>query len=217
MRISSTLIALASLSVSSAGCLAPKPPEPHVLALRVESDPGVALAGARVVYQGANAGSSDEQGLVKLSVQGAEGSVVNLGVECPEGHRSPAPLSLVLRRSARAPEYSVRCAPLFRSVVVALRAEHGPELPILQLGREVGRTNRSGAAHVLLKSAPEETLELTLDTSQNPALRPRNPTTRFRVGQADDLLVFNQTFSVDKPKPVRAARPTQETGPIRIR
>jgi hypothetical protein len=201
------------------GCVPERQATSYPIAVRVQSDPGRPLGGARVLYQGKAAGVSDEHGLVKLSVQGAEGTTVNFGIECPEGHRSPSgPLSVVLRRaneSNRHPEFAVLCPPVLRTVVVAVRADHGANLPIVQLGREVGRTDRSGAAHVLLKSAPEETLELTVDTSSNPALRPRNPTTRFRVGQSDDILVFNQAFSVETPRATGA--PRRPRGPIRIR
>jgi hypothetical protein len=189
------------------------------VALRIQSDPGRPLAGARVVYRGEAAHVSDDQGLVALSLQGVEGTSVSFNIECPEGHRAPsAPLSVVLRRANEAdrrPEYAVLCPPLFRTVVVAVRAERGASLPVVQLGREVGRTDASGAAHVVLQSAPEETVELTLDTSAHPLLRPRNPTTRFRVGQSDDILVFNQAFNSDKPKLVVRSKPRSE-GPIRI-
>jgi len=200
------------------GCVPERPATSYAIAVRVQSDPGRPLAGARVLHQGKAAGVSDERGLVKLAVQGAEGTTVSFGIECPEGHHSPSsPLAVVLRRateSNRHPEFAVLCPPLLRTVVVAVRAERGANLPIVQLGREVGRTDRSGAAHVMLKSAPEETLELTLDTSSNPALRPRNPTTRFRVGQSDDILVFNQAFNIETPRASRASR--RPSGPVRI-
>ena len=199
------------------GCVPAQQVSSYYIALRVQSDPGRPLAKARVLFEGKAAGVSDERGLVQLSVSGSEGARVNLAVECPQGYRSPgAPISAVLRRpneSDRHAEYSVLCPPVFRTVVVAVRADRGPNLPILQLGREVGRTDGAGAAHVLLKSAPEESLELTLDTSSNPALRPHNPTTRFRVGQSDDILVFNEAFVLETPKKRGRAAPR---GPIRI-
>jgi len=221
VRFGSTCSVLAWLltSVSAWSCVPARQASSFVVALNVQSDPGRPLANARVLAQGKMAGVSDANGLVSLSVQGQEGSSAEFLVECPEGYRSPVtPIVAVLRRANqvdRRPEYAVSCPPLFRTLVVAVRTEHGANLPVLQLGREVARTDRSGAAHVVLKSAPEETLELTLDTSSNAALRPRNPTTRFRVGQGDELLVFNQSFKLDAPKPQRTLT-RRVTGPVRI-
>ena len=215
----SFLLGLLAVGSAVAGCVPTQKLGSFALALRIQSDPGRPLSGARVLFRGQAAGVSDERGLVALSVEGAEGGSVSFDIECPKGHRASAPLSVVLRRaneSDRRPEYSVSCPPLFRTVVVAVRADQGPNLPLLQLGREVGRTDASGAAHVVLQSAPAETVELTLDTSAHPALRPRNPTTRFRVGQSDDILVFNQSFTSDKPKRLVVSAKPHNEGPIRI-
>ena len=202
------------------GCAPAQQLSTYRIALRVQSDPGRPLGKARVLFEGKAAGVSDERGLVQLSVSGAEGGSVNLAVECPPGYRSPAaPISALLRRaneSDRHAEYAVLCPPVFRTVVIAVRADRGANLPILQLGREVGRTDGAGAAHVVLKSPPEESLELTLDTSANPALRPHNPTTRFRVGQSDDILVFNQVFNLDPAKKRAGGASRTPRGPIRI-
>jgi hypothetical protein len=221
VRLTQTLaLPLATLLGGSllSGCAPAQQVASYCIAIRVQSDPGRPLGKARVLFAGKVAGVSDERGLVQLSVSGSEGGSVKLAVECPQGYRSPgAPISALLRRakeSDRHAEYSVLCPPVFRTVVVAVRADHGANLPILQLGREVGRTDGAGAAHVVLKSAPEESLELTLDTSSNPALRPHNPTTRFRVGQSDDILVFNQVFNLDAKQRGGAARAPR--GPIRI-
>lgn len=201
------------------GCAPAQQVSSYRIALRVQSDPGRPLGKARVLFEGRAAGVSDERGLVQLSVSGSEGGNVKLAVECPEGYRSPSEaISAVLRRANegdRHAEYSVSCPPVFRTVVIAVRADRGANLPILQLGREVGRTDGSGAAHVVLKSPPEESLELTLDTSSNPALRPHNPTTRFRVGQSDEILVFNQAFNLD-PAKKRVGGAARARGPIRI-
>lgn len=201
------------------GCAPAQKVSSYYIALRVQSDPGRPLGKARVSFEGKAAGTSDERGLVQLSVSGSEGASVNFTVECPQGYRSPAsPVSAVLRRANerdRHVEYSVLCPPVFRTVVVAVRADRGANLPILQLGKEVARTDAAGAAHLVLKSAPEESIELTLDTSANPALRPRSPTTRFRVGQSDEILVFNQAFNLEVPKRA-SVRPRAPRGPIRI-
>ena len=189
----------------------------YALSIRVESDPGRALAGAEVRLGEKKIGVTGAAGVVKAMAHGAEGDVLSFEISCPDGYQSPSrPLPVVLRslsEKGRMPEYVVACRPTARNLVVAVRAEHGPNLPVMYLGREVARTDRSGAAHVSLKSSPEETVELGLDTSENPRLRPRNPSARFRVGQADDLVVLDETFQLENAP--RAARVVHK-GPIRI-
>ncbi len=202
--------------VAGAGCATTPPKSDYALSLRVESDPGRPLAGAAVLLGERVLGTSDEGGRVALTAQGREGDVLSFRIECPSGHQAPAaPLAVVLRRLSerdRRPEFVARCRPTERTVVVAVRAERGPNLPVLYLGREVARTDRAGAAHVSLRSTPEDTLELMLDTKDSPRLRPRSPSARFRVGETDDLVVLNQKFQVDAVK----AGPRQARGPVRI-
>ena len=199
------------------GCAPRAPDFDYRFILRVEGDPGTPLAGAVVRLGALTAGISDTEGLVPLATHGSEGSALGLQVSCPDGYRSPdLPVSVLLRKVAqpnRYPEYRVSCPPTRRALVVAVRAEHAPNLPIMRLGREVARTDATGSAHVLVESAPEDTVELTLDTSSNPRLRPRSPSARFRVGHADDIVVFNQSFELEKPKLVGHRPPA---GPIRI-
>lgn len=186
--------------------------------VRVTSDPGQPLAGVGVVHRGKQVGVSGADGSVKLSARGNEGEALSFDLRCPEGYRGPsAPLSIPLRTSAdssRRPEYAGSCAPTTRTLVIAVRAEHGENLPVRYLGREVARTDRSGAAHLLLKIAPEDALELTLDTSEQPALRPKSPVLRLTASATDDLLVLNQAFEKPAPPPV-VYRPRHK-GPERI-
>jgi hypothetical protein len=202
------------------GCGAPETAFEYRFLLRVEGDPGTPLAGAVVRRGAAIAGKSGPDGIVRLTAHGAEGSSLGFQVSCPEGHRSPAlPVSILLRKLVqkdRYPEYRVSCPPLHRTLVVAVRAERGANLPVMHLGREVGRTDASGAAHVVVESAPEETVELTLDTNAQPLLRPRNPSARFRVKQADELVVYNQSFELERAR-VTGGGARRPVGPVRIR
>jgi hypothetical protein len=213
-RARTSVILLASLFAAACGGKALEPE--YGLSIRVESDPGRPLAGAEVRLRDQRVGTTDASGVVKVKSRGAEGSVLSFQITCPDGYQSPSrPLSVVLRRLSqrdRFPEYATACRPTERTLVVAVRAEHGPNLPVMYLGREIARTDRSGAAHVSLKSPPEETVELALDTTENPRLRPRSPSARFRVGQADDLVVLDESFQLEgAPRVSRAHK-----GPVRI-
>jgi hypothetical protein len=191
---------------------------PYELVVRVHGDPEQPLSGARLMHGAKLLGISGADGAVRVKATGKEGERLDLQLVCPEGHRSPSePVSLTLRRPAerhRKPEYFGVCAPLTRKLVVAVRAKKGANIPVRHLGRELARTDASGAAHVLLESAPQQTLELLLDTSEQPRLRPKNPTVRFRVGDRDQLVVLNQSFQAS---PVERPRSVRPSGPVRIR
>jgi hypothetical protein len=180
--------------------------------VRVQSDPARPLSHVNLAHAGKPLGSSDARGLIRLAARGKEGETLSFDVRCPPGHRQTSkPLSVVLRRLVereKLPEYLVSCPPLKRTIVIAVRAEHGANLPVLYLGRELARTDRFGAAHVLLEAEPEDSLEITLDTSEQPGLRPSNPSARFAVGARDEVLAFNQTFQAK-------AVPRSHGGPVR--
>ncbi|HMJ15387.1 MAG TPA: hypothetical protein VK524_28420 [Polyangiaceae bacterium] len=202
-----------------AGCSEASTKQPYEFVIRIQSDPGRPLASATLYRAGVKLGASDGRGSMTLAARGAEGETLAFEVRCPDGHRSPGkPLSIVLRRSTqseRRPEYVVSCPPLKRKLVVAVRADNGPNLPVRHLGREIARTDASGAAHVLLEAQAEDSLELTLDTSEHADLRPSNPSARFAVAPRDEVATFNQKFESLKPKTSGAARRAPR-GPRRI-
>ncbi|HTV23969.1 MAG TPA: hypothetical protein VMG12_35000 [Polyangiaceae bacterium] len=206
---------LVGLLLAIAGCATPEPePEMYELSIRVESDPGRPLAGATVLGAAQFRSESDATGVVRLRINGQQGQRLRFQVRCPEGYRAPEqPLDVTLTRlgaDAPPPEYGVRCAPEVRTVVIAVRAQHGAGLPVKHLGREVARTDRAGAAHVVMQLAPHEPIELSIDTSSQPKLEPQNPTQRFEPPDTDAVLLFDAPFVTQKPRAKAGpARPTR--------
>jgi hypothetical protein len=199
------------LLLALAGCAAPEPElEIYELSIRIESDPGRPLAGAAVLGAAQFRSVSDASGIVRLRVSGEPGQRLRFQVRCPDGYRSPEqPLDVPLTRlgaDALPPEYGVRCAPEVRTVVIAVRAHNGAGLPVTQLGREVARTDRAGAAHVVMQLAPQEPIELSIDTSSQPKLEPQNPTQRFEAPDTDAVLLFDAPFVKEKPRPKSGPR-----------
>lgn len=205
-------ICLVATTALAASCADPPPAPPFQASLHVESDPGVPVAGA-IVYRGTKQiATTGADGRAALKVKGVEGDVAEVTVKCPEHLTSPAkPLGIKLARLAesRAPEYEVSCPKAMRRVVVAIRADNGPNLPVLYLNRAVARTDIAGAAHFALDVAPGTQFQVTLDTTEKGGekLKPQNPTKPFAVGQHDDILVFEQKFDVEKPKVFRPKAP----------
>jgi hypothetical protein len=216
------LLALALMT----GCrsLDAPPPQPQIVVLRVTSDPGKPLKDAIIQFSGRKIGATGDDGAAEIQLAGRDGETFEVTVACPEGYESPkAPVRITFRRLAeksKKPEYEVRCPPTTRTVVVAVRAEGAANLPVTLLGREVARTDSSGAAHVMLTLEPGEQFDLMLDTSDEKLvdLHPQNPVASFGVGQQDDIFTFDQKFEIQKAKarPGRYVGPPKPKGPTKL-
>lgn len=210
-----SILVLFGLTLSGAGCSREAAVKSYDLAVRVESDPGQPLPGVKLLHASQTLGATNGDGRVVIRATGNEGERVELDVSCPEGFKSPeAPLSVTLRRSAERPEYFASCPPLSRKLVVAARLEHGAGLPIRYLGREVARSDASGVAHLVIEAEADKTVELTVDTTEQPQLRPKSPTARFRVANRDEIVVLEQAFQAPRRNAPRVQQ--RPSGPVRI-
>ncbi|MBX3193156.1 MAG: hypothetical protein KF819_39595 [Labilithrix sp.] len=213
--------------LATTGCSGAPAEDPSKLAFAadvvVSSDPGQGIAGAELAVGGQTIASTDAEGRASLSLRGVEGDIVEIGVRCPTGFQSPPePIAVSLRRlssGSRAPTFASRCAPLSRTVVVGIRTDNGPNLPVLYLGKEIGRTDAWGAAHVVLTVKANEQITLGLDTTsgaeKRPRLRPENPTLTFVAKDKDDFVTLEQRFTVERPA-VRVKSAPVRIGPTRL-
>lgn len=199
------------------------PPPVFPVVIRVDSDPGVALAGAKVMRKDQLIGTTGPDGRVSVTFQGTEGDVLEVKVACPEGYETPkAPVPVPLRRLSenRPAEYSTKCPPSFRKVVVVIRAENGPYVPVMYLNQMVARTDASGTATILANVKPAEQLEFMLKTSSDKAFErhvPVDPMVGYLVQPTDEVVVLSQDFKV-KPRPAVYVAPKpkpQIIGPTR--
>ena len=200
-------------------CELPKdaPIPPFEVLIKVESDPGVPLPGAVVVRNGQDLAQTGADGKARLQIAGNDGDTSDFLVRCPADFTSPTKaISITIRRLSdnRLPEYTTNCPPNVRKVVVAVRADGGPNLPITYLGKPVGKTDAAGAAHLLLAMKPGDQFQLGLDTSDPSLTRlePKMPTRVFVVKDSDDIEAFDVKFTLDPLKKVYIkpkARPIQ--------
>jgi hypothetical protein len=221
------LIVAVAVAQASAACGAPENEDPTKLTFTVDvtvtSDPGVGTPGAELVAAGQKLATTRFDGRAHVSLRGAEGDAVEISVKCPSGFQSPTdPIGVSLRRlsaGSRVPSFVVRCAPLTRTVVIGVRAENGPNLPVTYLGKEVGRTDACGAAHVVLSVKANEQIALVLDTKSGgdkaPKLRPESPSLTFVAKDKDDFVTLEQRFEIEKAAPARPRSPSRG-GPTRI-
>jgi hypothetical protein len=189
----------------AASCAEPPKPPSFLIAVRVESDPGRAIPGASVTRAGRLLGTTDANGRATLTLDGVEGEITDVNVACPDGFQSPAkPVNIKLTHLAektKIPEYSVQCPPSMRRVVVAVRAENGPNLPVIYLDRAVTRTDAAGAASFALEVPPGSQFTVALSTAERKDIKPLSPSKLFVVSQHDDVFLFDQRFEVEKKKP----------------
>lgn len=204
-----SLAACSFLFFGLTGCagmkLDPPAPPPFKVAIAVEGDPGQPIKGAVVTRGSKSVATTGPDGRAEMSIEGADGETTDVGVKCPDGFTSPSkPISMRLARmtDGRIPTFTVSCPPMVRHVVVAVKAENGPNLPILYLGKVVAHTDPSGAAHFAVEAAPGNQFQVTLDTTakENARLKPPSPSKPFTIGDKDDILVFEQKFDVEKKK-----------------
>lgn len=208
--------------IALCGCGGEQQQKPPVEVLvKVTGDPGRPLKGANVLFSGKTIATTDAEGSAKLTLSGNEGDNYDVTVKCPVGFQSPTkPISITLHRFAepsKTPEYEASCPPTTRTIVVAVRAENGANLPVLYLGRVIGRTDASGAATVLLENLDADSqFELTLDTSEkgNEVLKPQNPTSTFTIKRSDDVFTFDVKFVVEKKAVVWKG--VKKVGPIAL-
>jgi hypothetical protein len=192
--------------------------DPFEVQVNVTSDPGLGLPGAELLSGTRVVAKTDAAGTAKVRFAGKDGDQVEIAVRCPADYESPAtPLLIALRRLApgsQAPRFEARCSPTLRTVVVGLRVEKGPNLPVMYLGRTVARTDASGAALFSTKVKPSEQVAVTLSTAEKGAeqLRPQNPILTFVAKDYDDFVVLEQSFTIEK-KPVHYQRPKPSNRP----
>lgn len=210
-------LAVMALAALVGGCSAfeAEPPPPFEVEFKVTSDPGRPLADAEILHNGKTVAKTVADGTALLKLRGQEGESFSFAIKCPEAYQSPPrPIAVSLRRIAghgKRPEYVASCPPKTRTVVVAVRADDGADLPVTYLGQEIARTDESGAAHVMLQLKPNEPFQLALDTSGNDRLRPQNPVATFMVKDRDEVFTFDQKFVVQRAVGTWKGRPRGPT------
>jgi len=186
----------------------PSVPPPFKVAFAVEGDPGHPITGAIVTRNDKTVATTGSDGRAELTLNGADGETIDASIRCPEGHTSPTrPISVRLARTGdgKAPVFKVACPPTQRHVVVAVKAENGPNLPVVYLGKVITHTDGSGAAHFAIEAPPGDQFQVTLDTGDNKRISPASPSKPFTIGATDEIFVFEQKFEVEKKK-VRVVR-----------
>jgi hypothetical protein len=184
----------------------------------IESDPGVPLANVQLMFGADEAGKTDAMGKSLIYSTRTDGQSLVIAVKCPDGTQPTEPITVKVQRTeSKAPTHFQRtCKPSNRPLAVVIRAEEGYNLPVLYLGKEVARTDASGAAHFTSVFPIGERVELTLNAAVDPKLKPATASRPFMVGDSDDVTLWQPKFEREKPAPKPVYVKPKKIGPIQI-
>ncbi len=215
------LVLLLALAAGAFGCDDHQPLPTFRVSFLARSD-GDPLAGVQVVAGSHRVGTTGPSGLLRIDIRGREGQALPVQATCPPHFRPPTDLPVLTLRSfrgldpqiaERGIEVTIDCLPTRRTAAVVVRASGQADLPVRVRGREVARTDRSGAAHFMMNLSPHSTFRVDLDTTGHDTLRPQNPSATFTLADADEILLFDQAFQESKPHHHYHHHPRPPPGP----
>lgn len=223
------LFLAASLVPACGGTTAPSAGKSFDVVLRATNDDGDPLEGVRFATGATAIGTSDPKGVVSVNMRGSDGQSLSVAATCPEGFVSPEqPSTLKLTEVRRVNQdgptklgVEVVCTRKLREVVLVVHATNAPPLPVDVGGKTVGTTDGSGTAHVRLQLDRDvRTLPVSLGTNEAPNLRPQNPSRVYDLDGQDAILVFDQSFALERKifarKRVASAATTAKHIPYKI-
>jgi len=170
--------------------------------IRAASEDGEPLVGIPIVSRSTVIGRSDETGALLVQMQGQEGLDVSFTAQCPAGSKPigvPPTLRLRTLGGGARPEVEVSCGRDKRTAALLVSAPGFAGLPVLVHDREVGRTDATGTAHLLLQGDPSTPLRVVLDTRSLPNVVPPSPHRDLQIGSRDDIVVFAPELAEAKP------------------
>ncbi len=210
------------------GCTEDKPIPTVRLEVRVVGSEGQPLEGSAVFINEAKVGKTDADGSHSTPVRGPEGRQVSVLVTCPEGFvlENDQPHRLAVRfltpvTSPREAEplplqTTFACSPLSQSFVLLVTTNGQPDLPVVVHGNPIAATDSEGVTQVVLDEAPGREIEVVLDTSGRPELRPAMPSRRLITPKTRQILIFDQVFKQAKRKRTKRRGQRRILGPRRI-
>ena len=186
------------------GCPTPAAPPPTFsVTVAAQSDDGMPLENITISANGQPLGKSGPDGIVQTILEGPEGTQIKLVYTCPEGYRQPAkPSVLTLRRfkelgskRGRGLNMKLNCSPLKRTAGFVVKTNEISGVKVMVNGKEVGKTNSMGIAAFATEVDPQTNFDLILNTEAMASLTPVSPNMSFKIGDRDDVFVFEQVFT----------------------
>jgi hypothetical protein len=211
------LLALSIAALASTACKE-KELQKFPFEVLIESDPGTPIAGVSLMFGDKEVGKTDAAGKSIVESSRPDGQSLVIAVKCPDGTQPTEAIPVKVQRTeSKVPtQFRRLCKPSSRALAVVIRAEEGYNLPVLYLGKEIARTDASGAAHFTSVFPIGERVELTLNANVDPKLKPQSASRPFVVGDADDVNLWQPKFEREKPAPKPVYVPPKKKVPTSI-
>jgi hypothetical protein len=183
------------------GCKA-KAVAPFHFEIIVTNESGQPFPGVPVMVGERELKKTDAAGKAPIDSSQADGESIVLNLRCPDGFLQAEPVTVRVQRTEgqASSRFDRVCKARYRSIGVVVRAENGPNMPVMSLSQEVARTDASGAAHFVMRQESGQSFQIGLVVT-DPKLKPQSQTTyQVPVGEVDDVVLWNIKFEREKPK-----------------
>lgn len=167
--------------------------------VRVESDPGVGLAGVPISIDGERVGDTDARGFARIARVAAPGQLLQLSYECPSEHAGgELPMGLRVRRyrehsSPKRVLLTLTCRPRARVAVFLVNARDAGHVDVFIDGEWVEQTDSNGIAHISRRAPPGSEFIVELRPRRSKLL-PTKVARLFTLRDADEIFVFDQHY-----------------------
>lgn len=220
--VSRMALGLASLMLLACGHPA-KEASRYTLTFATVDDLGEPLARVPIQVGETAIGRTGESGVLRAEVNAKDGDRYPLVAPCPDGYLQMEVPDEVVFLDTRglggeknaSLEIQIVCTRKTRVAAVLVHTGGYEGMPILVDGIAKGTTGPGGYAHLRLEGVSSSQFEISLDTSGEPNLLPKNPRHQLQLGGEDGLFVFEPAFSKaeelpKKPKRRRRRRSSSE-------
>ncbi|MBN2342706.1 MAG: hypothetical protein JXX29_16805 [Deltaproteobacteria bacterium] len=163
---------------------------------------------------------TDKNGTAHFSFWGTKGESLKASVQCPN-RWTPASDTLVELRSRalttidgkkiKPEQITFVCIPPQKKHVVVVQTRGAHRLTVKYNGKSAAMTDAQGIAQFAIQGAPGQLIQLALDTSSQPHLRPQMPVRQLTLPAKRRFLIFEQTFSTVSP-PKKRRRNSRRVG-----
>jgi hypothetical protein len=206
------VLALVGTSVGACG-EAPKQASRYSLSFTAVDDRGDGLEGVPMQIGETAIGATAANGVLHAEVNAKDGDRYPLIAPCPDGYDPFEVPSEVVFLDTRglggeknaSLEIRIVCKRQTRVAAVLVHAGGHEGMPILVDGVPKGITGPGGISHLRIEGSSNSQFEVSLDTSGEPNLVPKNPRHEVQLGGEDGLFVFEPALSEAEPEP--AAKP----------
>ncbi len=177
-----------------------QPITPFKVIVHVDSDPGFPLANQPIMFNDTEIKKTDVKGDAVIETRRPDGEVVTLTVKCPLRLGAAEPVRVTVRRTEgqALTKFDRACRPLMRSIAVVVRADNGPNSPVMYLNNEVARTDASRCGPLRRPPPRQRAIHHHPEHEGRREAPSPNPSVPLIVGESDEVKLINIKFERER-------------------